>query len=349
LRDSQFGYYDGTVVQATDPVYVGADIEGLSCLDNVIYASGGLDGRAASTLNTVVIDTATNTATLNKLADIVTATGDPFFEVVSLSARSDGTLWGYADIAPLRGIIQIDLTSGVAELVAPFDQKVEAITWIDNTLWLAGNSQLYQWTPGGSITHAFTVSGIGQIESLEAIDGLLYAGVHKDDRGVIAIDPNSGAIVEGVGFPAPNDIEGLTYCPLQPEPTPTPTDTATATHTETPTPTATHTATPTHTPTATTEVPTDTPTETPTPTATHTPTPTHTPTATTEAPTDTPAPTATDTPTPTPTDSQPANQETPATATPTATRMLPPEPPTSLDEEGEPGAPSRLYLPLVAQ
>jgi hypothetical protein len=355
LRDSQFGYYDGATVQATEPVYYGADIEGLSCLNNVIYASGGLDGRAPSTLNTVVIDTGANTAALSKLADIRTMDGDPFFEVVSLSARSDGSLWGYADEPPLRGVIQIDPASGVAELVTPFDKKVEGIAWIDNTLWLAGNNHLYQWTPGGSITHAFDVAGVNQIEALEAIDGLLYAGVHNDARGVIAIDPNTGAIVEGAGFPAPDDIEGLTFCPLTPEPTPTPTntpgETPTATNTETATPTPTHTATPTQSPAATVETltPTSTPTDTPTATSTEPATPTQSPTATTEVPTATHTPTPTDTPTPTPTDSEPGGQATPATATPTATRVLPPEPPTSLDEEGEPGAPSRLYLPLVVK
>jgi hypothetical protein len=174
VPDSRFGYYDGTTIQALDPLYEDADIEGLACLNNVIYAAGGLDGHAPSTLNTLAIDVATNTATLRKLADLHTPDGSPFYEVVSLAAHADGTLWGYADKPPLRGIIQIDPERGVAELVAPFDRKVEAIAWIDTTLWLAGDNHLYTWTPGASITPAFDLAGVGQIEALEPVGGLLY-------------------------------------------------------------------------------------------------------------------------------------------------------------------------------
>jgi hypothetical protein len=344
LRDSQFGYYDGTAIQATEPIYASADIEGLACLDNTIYAAGGLDGDAPSTLNTVVVDVSTNTAFLNKLADIHSVDGNPFFEVVSLSARDDGTLWGYADKPPLRGIIRLDPASGVAELMAPFDHKVEAIAWIEQTLWLAGNDHLYTWTPGGSINRVFDVAGVKQIEALEALNGLLLAGVHKDGRGVIVIDPMTGAIVEGQGFPAPDDIEGLTFCPLQPEPTPTVTDTPTATNTETPTPTAT--ATPTATPT-----PTDTPVFTPTPTATSTATMTLTPT---DTPIFTATPTATPSETPTATLTPVVPQATPLpTFTPTATPIQPPEAetPTALDPVDEPSRPGmvQVYLPVVAR
>ncbi len=317
VLDSQFGYYDGTHIQSTQPIYEGADIEGLACLNGVIYAAGGLDGYAPSTLNTLVIDVASNTATLRKIAEIHTLDGSPLFEVASLSAHNDGTLWGYADQSPLRGIVRLDPASGVAELVAPFDKKVEGIAWIDNTLWLAGGDHFYRWTVDTAITAAFDVDGIGQIEALEAIDGLLYTGVHEDDRGVIAIDPNTGALVEGVGFQAPNDIEGITFCPLQPNPTPT----TTATATDTPMPTATVTPTATDTPM---------PTATVTPTATDTPMPTATPMIRL-TPLDTPLPT--DTPTPTPTHS-------PATQTPTA-----------LDPADEPPFPgvTQLYLPIVTR
>lgn len=315
-QDSQFGYSDGSVIQAVDPGDPQADIEGLACLGNVIYASGGLDGQATSTLNTLTIDMGANTATLTKLADIVTATGNPFLEVVSLSARDDSTLWGYADMPPLRGVIQIDPATGIAELVQPFDGKVEGTAWISNTLWLAGDDHIYQWEPGASITFAFDVAGVDQIEALEAIDGLLYAGVHKDARGVIAIDPATGQIVDGAGFVAPNDIEGLTFCPFAPEPTATPTQTATETPTETPTATAVDTA---------TTIPTMTPTATAVDTATATPTATWTVTPD-------------DTPTMTPTSSS-----TP-TSTPTATSTTRP---TNLGDGPEPAPMPRSYLPLV--
>lgn len=352
LRDSQFGYYDGAAVQATEPIYPGADIEGLACLNNVIYASGGQDGRAPSTLNTLVIDIDTNTATLTKFADILNADGSPFFEVVALSARSDGTLWGYADRGSQRGIIQLDAATGVAELVAPFDRKVEAISWTNGVLWLAGDNHFYRWTPGGEITPAFDLPGVDQIEALEQINGLLYAGVHNDDRGVIAIDPNAGVILPDGGFPAPDDIEGLTFCPLQPGPEETPTPPETPVATDTPTAVA----------------PPETPVATDTPTAIAPPeTPVATDTPTAVAPPETPV--ATDTPTavappetPTVTETPPGGQATPATPTPptptpavtsTGTPPVAPTiaPPTNLEETAEPGAPNAtsLYLPLIVR
>jgi hypothetical protein len=173
------------------------------------------------------------------------------------------------------------------------------------------------------------VAGVGQIEALEAIDGLLYAGIHEDERGVIAIDPDSGEIVEGVGIPAPDDIEGLTFCPLAPEIIPTPTPTPTATAIGTPPPTA-------------TSAPPGTATPTATGAATATPTQVSSPAATlgTATPTATATPTGDEPGAPTPT--------TTATATvlPTATLA----PPTDLEETEEPGAPGgiRVYLPLVS-
>lgn len=311
LDDSQFGYYDGAVTQATTPLYQAADIEGLACLNNIIYASGGRDGKAPSTLNTLVIDTVTNQATLTKIADIHTVDGAAFFEVVSLSASADGTLWGYADTPPLRGLIQIEPTTGVAALIVPFDHKVEGIAWVDNTLWLAGFNHLYRWTPGGNITLAFDVAGVSQIEALEAIEGLLYAGLNDDVRSVIALDPTTGAIVKGMDFLTPDDIEGLTFCSLQPTIPPTPTLIINGTGTST-----------------ALRTPTLTVNGTETTTVTSTPTLTVNGTATTTA----------------------LGTVTPA-ITPTATRPTLVEPPTGLDPVDEPALrqTSTLYLPLFMQ
>lgn len=126
VADSQFGYYDGANVQSTEPIYEDADIEGLACLNNVIYAAGGLDGDAPSTLNILSVDPAINSATLSKIADIHTVDGSPFFEVVSLAARNDGTLWGYADAPPLRGIIRLDPASGLPNWWSPLIRKSRA-------------------------------------------------------------------------------------------------------------------------------------------------------------------------------------------------------------------------------
>lgn len=264
-RDSQFGYYDGTSVQTTGPIFEEYDIEGLACLDNTIYGASGRDGRGTSELYTVQIDVTTQQTTLGKIGDIQTSNQEPFFEVVALSEKVDGSLWGYADMGDRRGIIRIDPTTAVAELVVPASIKVEGVEWLGDTLWLVGNNHFYTWTLGGQITPAFDLDNNIQIEGLDVVNGLLWIGIHKDNRGVIAIDPNTGTIVPDQGFPGPDDIESLTFC------TPAPVATATATVEATPTPTASQT--PTLTPTATT-------TPTATPTATATPTPTVTPTET---------------------------------------------------------------------
>lgn len=262
-RDSQFGYYDGTSVQSTGPVFEEYDIEGLACLDSTIYGAGGRDGRGTSELYTVQIDVTTQQATLGKIGDIQTSNQEPFFEVVALSEKGDGTLWGYADLGDRRGIIQIDPATAGAELIVPATIKVEGIEWLGDTLWLVGNNRFYTWTMGGQITPAFTLDSNVQIEALDVVDGLLWVGIHKDNRGVIAIDPNSGLIVPDKGFPGPDDIESLTFCTPAPVATATATVEVTPTSTATPTPTATPTASPTATATVTA---TPTPTVTPTPT-----------------------------------------------------------------------------------
>jgi len=217
-------------------------------------------------------------------------------------------------ISPLRGIIQIDPATGVAALIMPFDHKVEGIAWIDKTLWLAGSNHIYHWTPGGNITLAFDVAGVNQIEALEAIDGLLYAGLNNDDRSVITLDPMTGAVVKGKDFQTPNDIEGITFCPLQPTIPSTPTATNTETRTATSTPTLTV-------------------------NGTETTTVTSTPTLTVNGTQTTPVP-STVTPAITPTATRP-----------TATRPTVVEPPTGLDPVDEPASrqTSTLYLPLIAQ
>jgi len=317
-RDSQFGYFDGTTTQSTNPIYEEYDIEGLACLNNTIYAASGRDGRGTSELYTVQINVDTQEALVTKIGDIQTAAQEPFFEVVSLSEKADGTLWGYADMGERRGIIRIDPVTAVAELEFPATVKVEGIEWWGDTLWLVGDNEFYTWTPGGEITLAFELAGAGQIEALDVVNDLLWVGIHKDSRGVVAVDPNTGALVPNVGFPGADDIEGLTFCAPVPEVTPTVTPTATPTATMTPTvtPTATSTA-----------VPTETSTVTPTPTATVTPTSTATPTVT---------PTETVQVLP-----------TSSTATPTPTIM----PPTGEEPTDEPLAPRnyQAYLPLVTQ
>ena len=134
-RDSQFGYYDGTITQSTDQIYKEHDIEGLACLNNTIYGSSGMDGRATSSLYTLQIDVSTNQSALVKIGDIQTANQDPFFEVAALSEKADGTLWGYASRGDLRGIIQIDPVTAIATLVHPATTNIAGVEWFGDTLW----------------------------------------------------------------------------------------------------------------------------------------------------------------------------------------------------------------------
>lgn len=263
VRDSQFGYFDGATVQSTEQIFVEHDFEGLACLNNTVYASSGMDGLRPSRLFTVRVDVATRAATLVEIGEMRNAAQEPFLEVAALSEKADGTLWGFARRGDRQGIVQIDPATGGAELVLPSTIDAEGIEWLDNTLWLVADNKFYTWQPGGAITFAFQLAGERKIEALDVVNGLLWIGLHKDNRSVIAVDPATGAIVPGKGFPGPDDIESLTFCVPVPEATATPSPTPSAT------PTPTNTATP-------TAPPTETPTATPTATATFTPTPTET-------------------------------------------------------------------------
>lgn len=314
LQDSQFGYFDGTTVQSTEQIFAETDFEGLACLNNRLYASSAMDGLRPSRLFTVRVDIATHAAALVEIGEIRNAVQEPFMEVAALSEKADGTLWGFASRGDRQGILRIDPATGLAELVVPMKMDAEGIEWFGDTLWLVAHDKFYTWQPGGAITFAFSLGVDRDIEGLDVVNGLLWIGLHKDNRGIIAVDPATGAIVPDKGFPGPNDIEGLTFCPPVPEATPTATLSAT-------------------------------PSVTPTPTNTETPLPTVTPSLTeTSLPTETP--TATATPTPTPTETV---QFLPTSATVTPSPTI--RPPTGEDPVNEPTAPGgRLfYLPLVTR
>jgi hypothetical protein len=276
LRDSQFGYFDGTTVQSTQQVFEEHDFEGLACLNNTIYASSAMDGLRPSRLFTVRIDVATQAATLVEIGEIRNAAQEPLLEVAALSEKADGTLWGFAGTGSRQGLLRIDPATGLAEMIVPSTMDAEGIEWFGDTLWLVARDKFYTWQPGGAITFAFQLGVDRDIEALDVVNGLLWIGLHKDNRGVIAVDPTTGAIVPNKGFPGPNDIEGVTFCAPVPE--------ATATATLTDTPSATPTLTPTATPTT---PPTETPTATPTPTMTPTETPQVLPTSVVISPTPT--------------------------------------------------------------
>ena len=362
--DSQFGYYNGSAAVDVGGVFKDYDVEGIACLQNVIYGTSGHDGHRSSELFTIRIDAANNQATLTKVGDIASSDHQPYFEVAALAEKSDGSLWGYADDGNQRGIIRIDPTTAVAEMIQPARYKVEGIEWLGETLWLVGNTQFYTWIQGGEITKAFKVTSDQEIEALDVIDGLLWVNLAQNNLTMLPLDPATGQIVPG-GFKGHTDIESLTYCQLTPPlpptpvppvtntPSPTATPTALPTVTITPSPissaTATHTVTPTVSRTATPTRPpllSTTPTPTATITATHTPTPSATPSplaTTTSLPTMTPMATATTTPIRTSTPSiTPIARTTPFAPTPEMTPGIP----TNETADDEPVLGYHIFLPI---
>lgn len=362
--DSQFGYYDGTVAVDVGGIFKNYDIEALACLNRVIYAASGHDGRRSSELFTLRIDHAANQASLTKVGTIETSDHQPYYEVASLSEKSDGTLWGYANDGSQRGIIRIDPRTAVAEMIKPARYKVEGIEWLGDTLWLVGNTQFYTWTQGGEITKTFKVASDNEIEALDVIDGYLWINVTQPNLTIIALDPATGQRIPG-GFEGHNDIESLTYCQLTPLVSPTPTATTANTPTATPsltasptvtitpaparsatatqtiTPVVSRTATPTRIAlTGTTPTPTvnSTVTSTPTPNATPSPLSTATLTATTTiTPMLTPSITASLTPGITPN-----VRTTPFAPTPELTPGIP----THENDDDEPLAINEIFLPI---
>lgn len=348
VRDSQFGYYDGSQSQTVGPLYPNLDIEGLACISPQPYASSGGDGRVPSQLFKLNLDLGQNQTELLPIGVIRQADGRPFYEVSSLTYWHDQLFLGFAADgganAAGRGLVEIEAASGIARLILPSTLDIADISWHEDTLWLAAGSQVYTWRPGGAIQPAFKVAELNQIEAIEFINGLLYVG-GDDVTTIYAFDSTSGARLPQADFTVPDDIEGMTRCSAPVQVTPTPTATATATATVTPTATAT--ATSTLTPTAT---PTETPTETatPTPTATPTETATPTPTATATATGTPPGAQTFETPTPTTTATPVPTITTMPTATATATPVTQGPVTTDLEVSDEPaGLTPKLFLPLI--
>lgn len=341
--DSQFGYYDGHAAVDVGDVFQNYDIEGLACLQNVIYGTSGHDGRRTSELFRIGIDVTANQTTLQKIGDILSSDHQPYYEVAALAEKSDGTLWGYANRGDQRGILRIDPTTAVTELIKPARNKVEGIEWLGDTLWLVGNTQFYTWQPGGEITKAFQVVSNREIEALDVIDGLLWVNIPQNNLTIVPLDPTTGQVKPG-GFKGHDDLESLTYCALGPLATPTPTTSPTTqpTITNTPPPTASATALPTA---------TSTPSPVSSGTATQTATPTVSPPATsTPTPNITPSPIATYTATATRT-ATPSRTLTPTDTpaprtTPFLTPVITPFVPTNEEDDDEPSPDTEIFLPI---
>lgn len=311
--DSVFEYIDNNIVIQTQNVYYGYDLEGLACLNNIVYASSGKNGKVTSKLFTV--DVQGNISTLKYVGDLQNAT-QTFKEVAALSEKSDGTLWGFANSKPNKGIIAINPSNGQSTMVHTTDIKVEGIEWLDETLYLVGDNNLYVWSVGKEIqlVHTFDFDE-DELEALDVQNGKLVLSSHGDnDTNFYFVNPTTFEIVNTIKYTNANDVEGLTTCEIN---KPVPVITLTATET----PVATITATSTQVPVATnTIVPNITKTVVP-PTITAT----------------------TVTATPTNTMTQPY-----VTITPEPTETLIVLPPTNETEEAEPPH-YQIFLPNVSK
>lgn len=144
-RDTQFGYFDGSKAVDVLPEYKEHDIEGLACINDTIYATSGMDGKETSKLYTVSINPTTKSSQITVVGNIVSSDGKPYHEVAALAEK--GTeLWAFSNRGGQRGIIQIDKDTGIAQLVKPSKLIVEAIEWLDDTLWMIAGDKFYSWS-----------------------------------------------------------------------------------------------------------------------------------------------------------------------------------------------------------
>ncbi|MEZ4734351.1 MAG: hypothetical protein R3E79_45245 [Caldilineaceae bacterium] len=220
--DSQFGYWDGTTSAPVGNAIADADFEGLSCIGSTIYATSGGDGNVASRLVQVTINKDSDTTTVTEVGVIQDANGQPFYEVAALAVRSsDNTLWAYAAQGPSgaggTGIIQIDPTTGRAELRQAGTDDVAAIAWLDNTLYLADGNKFHTWTEGGAISDVlYEVSNIQEVEALDTTPtGTFYLGGDGSSVQEITpagqnVNPNVFVVTDKQG--ASGDPESLTFC-----------------------------------------------------------------------------------------------------------------------------------------
>ncbi len=206
-------------VERLGPAYKGADIEGMD-----ISPDGRLLAVAGHSNRSDLYEVNSLTGDIQEIGQIKDAAGNPFKNVVSLSFRHDGTLWGVARDGGNRGIIKINPNTAVATLEHAGGQKAGGVAWsLDGLeLWMVEDKKLYVWMEGGEIIekHTFPKSA----EGLEfRPDGKLMVGVHSSGEMIIyAVDISDGSYVKQDSFDgtvkddqgrdmAINDIEAMAW------------------------------------------------------------------------------------------------------------------------------------------
>jgi hypothetical protein len=149
-------------------------------------------------------------------ADLVSIGNIGFTMVDSLSFDPEGILWGWQRG---QGLLQIDPVTGIGNLVVPYTEDVEDISWTPsgNLLYAVQHRELLVWD-GSTLTTACTLPR--ETEGIEAIsEKMLMFGTHGGDKNVFVIDVENGC-QEINSIPTPyDDIEGIAWssstCPIQ--------------------------------------------------------------------------------------------------------------------------------------
>jgi cysteine-rich repeat protein len=214
LNDSQLFTVHSTDLQNFEVVglgnlHEGYDLESLDInpLTGELYMASSTDGVEPGYL--YKLNPRNEEGNLVLIGDI------GFTRVDSLSFHPEGVLWGWERG---QGLLKINPVTGLGELVIPYTEDVEDISWsVDGKLLYAvQHDELLVWD-GNTLTTVCSMPR--ETEGIEAIsENMLMFGAHGN-KNVYVIDVNNGC-QEISNIPTPyNDIEGIAWsassCPLQ--------------------------------------------------------------------------------------------------------------------------------------
>lgn len=201
--DSQILKTDGSNVFAISQFYPKHDLEGLTCVDDTLFLTSGLDGHALSSFYSY------SNYKLEKLFDT------PFMELSSLTYNpTSGKFYSFADEGTYQGIIEIDKETKASKLIFPdFKHSISALQYdaTNNIFYLAGYSSLYTWKFGET-----QLNKIYSFKYGTEIEGMLLnypTLILTGDNVTHALELNLEKQTLTYSLLAiPSDIEDLSYC-----------------------------------------------------------------------------------------------------------------------------------------
>jgi hypothetical protein len=151
----------------------------------------------------------------NEAGNLVSVGNIGFTQVDSLSFHPEGVLWGWERG---QGLLQINSITGIGELVIPYTEDVEDISWSTDgkLLYAVQHNELLVWD-GNTLTTLCSMPR--ETEGIEAIsENMLMFGAHGD-KHLYVIDVKNGCQeINNISTPY-NDIEGIAWsastCPIQ--------------------------------------------------------------------------------------------------------------------------------------